>query len=128
MEKLELKHVAPYLPYGLKVLYWNGDADSYVQTLSGLTYGLKSVLGSDKHKLILRPLSDLTKEITHNGETFVPMDVLFDLFAQTDLLDFDIDEILNQPYQIIQKLLEWHFDISGLIKKGLAIDINTLER
>ena len=29
-------------------------------------------------------------------------------------------------YQEMCKLLEWHFDIFGLIEKGLAIDINTL--
>ena len=29
-------------------------------------------------------------------------------------------------YGIIERLLEWHFDIFGLIEKGLAIDINTL--
>lgn len=29
--------------------------------------------------------------------------------------------------EMFQKLLEWHFDIHGLIKEGLAIDINTLK-
>jgi hypothetical protein len=29
-------------------------------------------------------------------------------------------------FPIMQKLLEWHFDIFGLIKEGLAIDINTI--
>jgi hypothetical protein len=28
--------------------------------------------------------------------------------------------------KLLQKLYEWHFDIHGLIEKGLAIDINTL--
>ncbi len=30
-------------------------------------------------------------------------------------------------YEVWQKLLEMHFDIFGLIEKGLAIDINTLK-
>lgn len=30
-------------------------------------------------------------------------------------------------YYIIQQLLGWRFDIDGLIDKGLAIDINTLD-
>ena len=34
--------------------------------------------------------------------------------------------IESMPYAIVSKLLEWHFDIDGLIEKGLAIDINTL--
>ena len=29
-------------------------------------------------------------------------------------------------YETIEKLFEWHFDVFGLIEKGLAIDINTL--
>lgn len=34
----------------------------------------------------------------------------------------------NLHFNIIQKLLEWHFDIHGLIQAGLAIDINTLNK
>jgi hypothetical protein len=30
-------------------------------------------------------------------------------------------------HQDVQKLFEWHFDVFGLISKGLAIDINTLK-
>lgn len=38
-------------------------------------------------------------------------------------------EFLNVHYQLkmIQKLIEWKFDIAGLIEKGEAIDVNTLE-
>ena len=31
------------------------------------------------------------------------------------------------PYGFVLNLLEWHFDVFGLIEKGLAIDINTLK-
>ena len=31
------------------------------------------------------------------------------------------------PYEIVNKLLEWHFDIDGLIQDELAIDVNKLE-
>lgn len=30
------------------------------------------------------------------------------------------------PYWIVKKLYEFHFDVHGLIEKGLAIDKNTL--
>ena len=43
---------------------------------------------------------------------------------KSDLLDmkeWTRKEINNCPYWITQKLLEWHFDIFGLINKGLAI-------
>lgn len=35
--------------------------------------------------------------------------------------------ILHQM-EMFEKLLEWHFDIYGLIENGLAIDINALEK
>lgn len=34
-------------------------------------------------------------------------------------------ETISQ-FELFQKLVEWHFDIAGLIKKGEAIDVNTL--
>ena len=40
-------------------------------------------------------------------------------------LDKSIKEI-QEPKNDYEKLFEWHFDIFGLIEKGLAIDINTL--
>ena len=35
--------------------------------------------------------------------------------------------VLSNTYQEVQKLLEWHFDVFGLIEQGLAIDINTIK-
>jgi hypothetical protein len=86
-----------------------------------------------------RPLSDLTKEIEVNGEKFVPMERL-----EIDSSDVWINDVNNQVmisqkhchsiyaidvyYNIIQELLEWHFDVFGLIGAGLAIDINTLNK
>lgn len=29
---------------------------------------------------------------------------------------------------ILERLCEWHFDIFGLIEKGLAVDLNTLHK
>lgn len=38
---------------------------------------------------------------------------------------------LSEPdrckYYIFKKLIEWHFDVAGLIEKGEAIDVNILE-
>lgn len=93
---------------------------------------------------ILRPVSDLTKEIEHKGEKFVPAE-WFEISDDNNLsLEFDYGNIklisnltsisknnchhdINYlPFQVVQKLNEWHFDIAGLIEKGEAIDINTL--
>ena len=82
---------------------------------------------------ILRPVSDLPKEIVHKGEKFVPVDELNYLAKDEENISWEIydDEIndvdwLIQPFFIVQKLNEWHFDIAGLIEKGEAIDVNTL--
>lgn len=90
-------------------------------------------------KPILHPLSSLTKEIEHNGEKFVPYIELLRLSS------FDIDNMTSEDLEDFKKaysginadieltsfsdglkLIEWHFDIAGLIEKGEAIDVNIL--
>jgi hypothetical protein len=148
--KLELKHLAGYLPYRLKIKTeygcdtmmtlneWsiNGDFEqSYCYETEDTT----------DFKPILRPLSDLTKEIEVNGEKFVPNYILNTRFraSSKDLVPYKYDNYnleldvetkdysqkidLFDGFLIVQQLLEWHFDIYGLIKAELAIDINTLQ-
>lgn len=119
--KLELKHLAPYLPYGLKYIYKGIEWD--------LTH-LETSTKDREYKPILRPLSDLTKEIEVNGEKFVPFDYISDYNPNTKeiypcvIMD---DGIIEMHYwKDFEKLFEWHFDVFGLIDAGLAIDINTL--
>lgn len=94
----------------------------------------------------LRPLSDLTKPIEHNGEMFVPIKELCNLYgAKFDkpyqnnmcagfIYGFAAHDVLNlkniekNEFWKIHKLIEWHFDIVGLIEKGEAIDVNTLPK
>lgn len=169
---LTIKHLAGYLPYGLQVI---GKTHKEMWTLEGLNISETCELGGSSYRSdineilpILRPLSDLTKEIEHNGEKFVPLLELakiafpknrpFDDFHiknnyvkldkwshQGYSFHFDIKEIsfdcrvdynektwrtncyVPNQLKLIQKLYEWHFDIHGLIEKGLAIDINTLK-
>jgi hypothetical protein len=133
--KLELKHLAPYLPYGLKGFYMDADYDKQIE-VEGL-YNYDDIYNSehgdmsfDYFKPILRPLSDLTKEIEVNGEKFVPIKHK-DIKTTSTLkhvakYNFDYKELNFARWDVIQKLFEWHFDVFGLIEKGLAIDINTL--
>ena len=92
-------------------------------------------LSISEYGLCLRPLSDLTKEIEHKGEKFVPIDELNnigdaecdrynDYFNEENISDVNW---LLEPFIIFQKLIEWHFDITGLIEKGEAIDVNILD-
>lgn len=91
-------------------------------------------------KPILHPLSDLTKEIEHGGEKFVPSIVLAEIWVnyglekqntrsmkQTFYEFILIIEPVAYPFYLLKKLIEWHFDIAELIAKGEAIDVNELE-
>lgn len=134
-EKLELKHLAPYLPYGLKCEILNYQSD-YVGEKYGVISGYyylagephyifktKSEAGKDASliKPILRPLSDITKEIEVNGEKFIPMDI-------HKLYPGEVTGLnpAAWSYRVLIKLFEWHFDVFGLIDKGLAINLNSL--
>jgi len=143
--KLTLEHLAPYLPYGLKcdIFFAQQNMGSCVWRVRKLdSYYLDKLKNNLEFiQPILRPLSDLTKEIEVDGEKFVPMEKLKKEFNKTlDIYSLLSDEIyididtenysqtinLLDGYKIVQQLLKWHFDINNLIEKGLAIDINTL--
>lgn len=139
IEKLELKHLAPYLPYGLKALgkYPNGDPLISDITVDNI---MSFVDGDIDRKPILRPLTDLNKEIPHpvTGDVFEVIEFLDDEFAHhlheedsyEDHFKQAVEEetgLLDFSYGVIDRLHEWHFDTFGLIDAGLAVDINTLE-
>ena len=131
--ELELKHLAPYLPYGLKVAInvFKEDYENYEEMKLTSDYNSCNsvndvISGVTLHgcliKPILRPLSDLGKEIEFNGITDkIPL-----LDKSVNLAKQGLSELL--PYNVFQTLLKFHFDVFGLIEKGLAIDINTLNQ
>ncbi|MDE5526643.1 hypothetical protein [Elizabethkingia meningoseptica] len=136
MDKLELKDIAPYLPHDLKVCTSYG---------SNKLNKAKRMMGADVDRLrtsksfnmfpLLRPMSDLTREITHNWETFVPlhrilesycfnlseMDEEYILSFKESLIDVDIS------YKTVQMLCEWQIDFQDLIGRGLAINLNEVD-
>lgn len=149
--KLELKHLAGYLPYGLKI-YWE-DFEKNTKVPWELKGHNIDFAIENKNKPILRQLSDLTKEIEVNGEKFVPIEELYKIqwdgthhlsdknkYYTVDLglfakcshnstameTSINIKYPLNNNYWKIEKLLEWHFDIHNLIENNLEININTL--
>ena len=136
--KFELKHLAPYLDHRLKI---QGQTHGEIQELSGLREGIVYTIEGNKLygwtdifniKPILRPLSDLTKEIEVNGERFVPVRILmcaaYKAYDSNYDLLFATQEPTRMPYHIVQKLYEWHFDVFGLIPNNLAIDMNTIKQ
>ena len=121
MEKFELKHLAPYLPYGLKVLWAHRKGNIKKQTYFTLA-DASWLMSKPVFKPILRPLSDLT------------IKWYWDNLQNSDyaLTEEDVFEIKNTPrghlkYYQFDYLCKHHFDFFGLIPKNLAIDINTLK-
>lgn len=137
--------------YDLKDTYYREHHSTIVGFQNKLVY-----IGCDLNRIeaikpILRPMSDLTKEITHKGynddKPFVPMmkiaKILYgcDFNYEFGISEFGIDvniyngeTYLNSTVFRIDKcsisvfdlLFEWHFDTRNLIDKGEAIDVNTL--
>lgn len=193
--KLELKHLASYLPYKLYILIKDDifieyneflEEEQYVEKgiykLKGITEGTSYLeegiflSSTDKKngdsfveikyiKPILFPLSSLTKEITIDGEKFIPIEVImksigingeitiddepcfgwdesygddaqgYAVCFNTEKLFFGVcywediyegiftDKMLYElpfEHKQFQKLLEWKFDVFGLIEAGLA--------
>jgi len=155
--KRELKHLAPYLPYGLKVYYEDRiaeitsfylpsgkrDKDLWIVSLEDTEDDeLSCSVNFKQVKPLLHPLSSLTKEIEHNGEKFIPLDRLTEIFGgrkvkydeccfyvthKKGFLDAreTTDEIPSYFNQLdaFNKLFEWHIDLFGLIDEGLAVEI-----
>jgi hypothetical protein len=158
--KIELKHLAPYSPYGLKCEILDYQSDyvgekyltikgyyllndkPYFNFHNGRDYAGKN---TTQFKPILRPLSDLTLDIinkfyenkSENGiilKKYITTNTMaITLIASykmmgDDFTDFIIsrNSVVNTNYWLVKLLLKNHFDIFGLIEKGLAIDINTL--
>ena len=126
--KLELKHLAPYLPYGLQIARFDID-NNYKRIDDKLSCEtIRDVIMYNNLKPILRPLIDLTKEIEYDGDIAPAIE-----FISTSNKDQEINiKKLSQMLYVrlswwkIQRLLEMHFDVFGLIPEGLAMDINTL--
>ena len=132
--KIEIKHLAPYLPYKL-MAYTMFDRTPLFREIVPSNI-MAFVDGDTEAKPILRPLSDLTKEIDVDGEKFVPMERIpreigiewCDLYSESmDCLENHPDKVLMMPYEIFQVLLKLHFDVFGLIPAGLAVDINEVQ-
>jgi|SRR6478736_318548 len=179
MKILELKHISPYLPYGLRIanksLKGHILKTYFMEEDNHNDCGITNVIYGANQIPILRPLSDLTKEIEVNGEKLVPIIEILKAVSLFDLsqckFEYGIEEngeIYNDEYWInslkseseilVDSLMfdeniftyamhdekykpaepqheafslldKFHFDWRySLIQKGLAIDINTLNK
>lgn len=125
------------LPYGLHCSVRNGKVNYDCVRQNNVDYALEFHDKTIVSYPILYPLSDLTKDIQHNGLKIVPLsEIIEDERCNSDvqhlsrmILNLDMKELcLNYPFWVVQKLVEWHFDVALLIEKGQAININTLSK
>lgn len=129
---MEIKEIKGYFGTGCKLIYAcildvENDEVNILDSRT-LQHAVDTSYGTYEVRLALRPLSDLTKEIEHNGEKVNVYEILGSVYQ------FYIDAILKGeipinylPYECIEILLKYHFDIHNLIEKGEAININTLK-
>lgn len=142
MDKLTIEHLAPYLPYNLNLRHYSG-----IVICMGIA---KRRVEGEMHinnvleglaKPLLLPLSYLTKEIAHEGRSFVPLEQIQMFCDEIDsfnlaTLTFYVENyekqlmqhisIMDMPYSVIKYLISLHFDIYQLIPKNLAIDKSTI--
>ena len=138
--KLEIEKLAPYLPYGLSYVTQSGKVfkseckDSFeIRIIKGkspngnkqyhsLTLGK---INRGEFKLILKPLSDFEKVIAKDlMEKFnCSLDIIQEVWKLIQG-DINLEDISLKTYLMMCKN---HIDFKGLIKEGLAIDINTLK-
>lgn len=128
MDLEKLKMWGTLLPYGIEVVN-NTSSDKNVYRLLGVSNMLleiynekdkKDYWSPPKHlKPLLYSEEMLYKEITHKGETFVPIERLR-LLAEDCVLDFtngyfeSYMEIVFKHNQLKEKALEWHINVLGL--------------
>jgi len=134
-EKLELAHLAAYLPYGLKVMRGDGIQDR----LCGIMFSDDTDYRNTKETYhnIEHPLANLethTVEFEDIKPLLRPLSELYstDGFSLSNMIShgyhntfwseekFSVKHIY---YHDLAILLEWHFDVFGLIESGLAIKI-----
>lgn len=128
--KLELKHLAPYLPYGLKAKFQAKNKKTcrkYVIGTISVMYSDCSICcydtvnaTPDNFKPILRPLSDYADI---NSDAMNSLNC--DMSEQINLNEFAIGYIcLGSLYQSTYDLcLKNHIDVFGLIPQGLALPL-----
>jgi len=76
-DKLTIQELAAYLPY--KVNVSNYDWTEIVEVTLFNIHDAFIAINNGHFRLVLRNLSDLTKEIEHNGERFVPLLKLYEM-------------------------------------------------
>jgi hypothetical protein len=126
MKTLELKHLSAYLPYNIEIEHptmFSGKKEiSELRSLNerSVEIGHRMYVEISSCKPILRPLSQLSKEIDHNDERFVPIEKIKEMYPSDTFSS--TSNAAQWSYRVVSKLLSWHFDLFGLLENNLAIE------
>lgn len=146
--KLEIKHVAPYFPYGLKWvitnenLYEDFEFDFEEGTLDKGTiwelflvttkdiefycgecsdFAFKNNLGSEiSYCGGIKPILRPLSDLNEDNARFLSSDGYMAVCEECIYVD-------EMHYSDVLKLIERHYDVFGLIENGLAISYNELK-
>jgi len=135
--ELELKHLAPYLPYGLELRLEYFSKKYSEQVTENITLNVDNIhiFYDDKNiKPILRPLSKLTndelipigliiRDIEKHKATY--KDNIFAIEDAKAWIRTGMKPVLSlkQVCEVMEHLYSIHADIFGLIDAGLAIEM-----
>lgn len=115
--------------------YWNEEKLKFYPEINVKDNSIGRGFSVNEVKPILRSLSDLTKDIEHEGERFVPIEKILEEYC-FNLEKMDKKEIesyalsfieIDMPFKVAELLFKWHFDIEDLISKGLAVNKNEIK-
>lgn len=129
--KLELKHISPYLPYRLKC-QTTDKGEVVISELNAAysdnSYTFMNIVESEKCfddiKPLLKPMSALNiSYVAELAKYITSIDDKYSIEIAKKMIEAYKSKPLNMPYVVVQKLLEWHFDVFGLIDRELAIDV-----
>ncbi len=173
MNKLEIKHLAPYLPYGVRIKTQE-QGEFIIKEVDGVYKQYKDGafklyweenLGTTQIsgylKLVLRPLTSLCDPlpngeipaielaklnlahkptrnyllVDNDGNAVIEYRIITKPFgkvlkvtnADSWIVYAPFSKMENLAYFQMEYLFKNHFDVFGLIEKGLAIDKNTIE-
>jgi hypothetical protein len=110
------RDLAMRLPYGVKILFGlndEGGTDGNIVPMGSLI----DYVVTHSHKPILRPLSDLSdQQLILLGYQEAGIKTLIEDIQQG-----------NIEHVHFMHLIENHYDVSLLIERGIAVDVNTIE-
>ena len=133
--------LAPYFPYSVKIEHptlMNGKRKiSELYSIKDFHIEIQNRMYVEisQCKLILKPISDLSLLVIEEFEKYdgkrngKANEEIINLFCEENGVDEIIENIdlKSLPYKCIEFMFRNHYDIFGLIEKGLAISYNTLE-